>query len=101
MAEKLSSVLEEAAKTEDTSSLSYQTVQELYEYFSEQVSSKAASLLGSTDSQSSTETATTASTSAASTIDEMNQAALQGQEFDFSEIDDIVEAAFTEQTPLS
>ena len=46
MADKLSSVLEEAAETEDTSSLTYKTVQELYEYFSEKVSLKAAALLG-------------------------------------------------------
>lgn len=98
MAEKLSSVLEEAAETEDTSSLTYKTVQELYEYFSEQVSSKASALLGSTASQSSTQSAAV-DTQKTSTIDQMNQAALQGQELDFSEIDNMVEAAFAEQTP--
>lgn len=100
MADKLSSVLEEAKETEDTSSLTYQTVQELYEYFSEQVSAKAAALTGTTQSQSdSTSTSTTTAASASSTIDEMNQAALQREEFDFSEIDDVVDSVFTEQTP--
>ena len=46
MADKLSGILEEAAKTEDTSSLSYRTAQELYEYFSNQASVRANSLLG-------------------------------------------------------
>ena len=44
MAEKLSGVLEEAAQTEDTSSLSYRTVQEIYEYFQ----GKTTSMVGST-----------------------------------------------------
>lgn len=36
MAEKLSEVLEEAAQTEESSSLTYRTVQEIYDYFLEQ-----------------------------------------------------------------
>lgn len=101
MADKLSSVLEEAEKTEDTSSLTYQTVQELYEYFSNQVSAKASALLGDTSSYSGDSGSTSAAktTSAAATIDQMNQAAMQGQEFDFSDIDDVVESAFAEQMP--
>lgn len=39
MTEKLSGVLEEAAQTEDTSSLSYRTVQEIYQYFLDKTSS--------------------------------------------------------------
>lgn len=38
MSEKLSEVLEEAAQTEDTSSLSYRTVQEIYQYFMDKTS---------------------------------------------------------------
>ena len=44
MADSMASVLEEAAQTEDTSSLTYRTVQEIYQYFQEQ-SKKPASLL--------------------------------------------------------
>lgn len=99
MADKLSSVLEEAARTEDTSSLTYKTVQELYEYFSEKVSAKAASLMGNTTGHAST--APSSSTSTASSIEQMNQAAMNGQEFEFSEMDDMVDAAFEEQMPLS
>ena len=36
MAQSMSEVLKEAAKTEDTSSLTYQTVQDIYQYFQEQ-----------------------------------------------------------------
>ena len=39
MSEKLSGVLEEAAKNEETSTLSYRTVQEIYEYFQERTGS--------------------------------------------------------------
>jgi hypothetical protein len=39
MAQSLSSVLEEAGQTEDTSSLSYRTVQEMYQYFLDKSSS--------------------------------------------------------------
>lgn len=106
MADKLSGVLEEAAKTEDTSSLSYQTVQELYEYFSNQLSAKASSLLGNTSS--SQDTGSTESTSSQrgtstgnlSQMEELNQKILQGQEVDFSEVDSIVESAFAEVTPM-
>ncbi len=38
MADSLSSVLEEAAQTEDTSSLTYRTVQDIYQYFVEKSS---------------------------------------------------------------
>ena len=44
MADSMAAVLEEAAQTEDTSSLTYRTVQEVYQYFQEQ-SKKPASLL--------------------------------------------------------
>ncbi len=102
MADKLSSVLEEAGKTEDTSSLTYQTVQELYEYFSEQVSTKASALLGSTLNYSgSTESDSSASKTVSTNqaVDQMNQAAMKGLEYDFAEIDDIVDSAFAEQAP--
>lgn len=103
MADKLSEVLDEAAQTEDTNSLTYKTVQELYEYFSDQVSTKAAALMGTVTEQSDTGSSTDSSTeqTSTSTIDQMNQAALAGQEFDFSEIDEIVDSVFTEQTPMS
>lgn len=55
MTDKLADVLEEAAETEDTNSLTYRTVQEIYEYFAEQTSSRAASLLETVGSQSETE----------------------------------------------
>lgn len=100
MADKLSSVLEEAAQTEDTSSLTYKTVQELYEYFSERVSAKAASLMGSATGQTSTASASSAISSTAS-AEQMNQAAMSGQEFDFPEMDEMVDAVFEEQMPLS
>ena len=106
MAEKLSDVLQEAAKTEDTSNTTYKTVQELYEYFTEKMSGTAASLInGSVAAQSTNSTnntnSTQNSTSAQSTAEQMNQAALVGQEFDFSTIDSIVEQMFSESTPLS
>lgn len=41
------------------------------------------------------------SAAAQSTAEQMNQAALAGQEFDFSTIDSIVEQMFSESTPLS
>lgn len=97
MADKLSSVLEEAEETEDTSSLTYKTVQELYEYFSEQVSAKASALMGTASDGKESSSSKTAVSSETSTIEQMNQAAMQGKEIDFSEIDDIVEAAFAEQ----
>ena len=106
MAEKLSDVLQEAAKTEDTSNTTYKTVQELYEYFTEKMSGTAASLINSsaaaqrTNSTNNTNS-TQNSTSAKSTAEQMNQAALVGQEFDFSTIDSIVEQMFSESTPLS
>lgn len=106
MAEKLSDVLQEAAKTEDTSKTTYKTVQELYEYFTEKMSGTAASLInGSAAAQSTNSTnntnSTQNSTSAQSTAEQMNQATLVGQEFDFSTIDSIVEQMFSESTPLS
>lgn len=101
MADKLSSVLEEAAKEEDTSSLTYKTVQELYEYFSEQVSAKASALMGKTTSSAGITSTDATTTNQMSTLEQMNQAALQGQEFDFSQIDKIMDTAFAEVTPWS
>lgn len=97
MTEHLSEVLEESAQSGDTSSVTYKTVQELYEYFKEQTAGKAASLLGTasqtTEAQSE---AASAQTVQSTSVDELNQAAMQGQEFDFSQIDDIVDSAFAE-----
>lgn len=42
MTESLSAVLEEAAQTEDTSSLTYRTVQDIYDYFLEQSGANSA-----------------------------------------------------------
>lgn len=99
MADKLSEVLKEAEQKEDTSSLTYQTVQELYQYFKEQTAGKAAALLGtaSDNASQSTQTAKTSISAESNSIDAMNQAAIQGQEFDFSEIDSIVDSAFAER----
>ena len=96
MADKLSEVLKEAEQKEDTSSLTYQTVQELYQYFKEQTAGKAAALLGTASDNTSQSTQTSA-LAESNSIDAMNQAAIQGQEFDFSEIDSIVDSAFAER----
>lgn len=104
MADKMEAVLEEAKTSEDTSSLTYQTVQELYDYFCNKSSVKAASLLGSDASTatSGTETANTENVSSQSSyIEQMNKAALNGQEFDFSSIDEQIDNAFAEKMPLS
>lgn len=47
MAEKLSGVLEEASQTEDTSTLSYRTVQEIYQYFMEKTTSAGENVIQS------------------------------------------------------
>lgn len=52
MTEKLSGVLEEAAETEDTSTLSYRTVQEIYQYFLDKTSSSVENAVQSNSSQS-------------------------------------------------
>ena len=101
MADKLSSVLEEASQSEDTSSLTYKTVQELYEYFSEQVSTKASALMQGITGRSTAAASSQNKSLESQSIEKMNQAALQGQEFDFSQIDDIVENSFGERMPLS
>ena len=116
MADKLSGILEEAAETEDTSSLSYRTAQELYEYFSNQASVRANSLLGnsgtaesvassllgksSTGTANSSQSARSNNSSSANGIDlaGMNQQIMRGQEIDFSKIDAVVENAFAEST---
>lgn len=108
MADKLSGVLEEAAKTEDTSSLTYKTVQEIYDYFKEQTSTRANELLGNTTLNAASETNdSTASKSNlgldldAIDYDEMDQMAIRGEEFDFDAVDSVVDNAFGESTPLS
>lgn len=55
MSEKLSEVLEEAAQTEDTTSLSYRTVQEIYQYFMDKTSASSAAevVRGSSSSEQS------------------------------------------------
>lgn len=114
MADKLSGILEEAAKTEDPNSLSYRTAQELYEYFSNQASVRANSLLGnsgtaesvagsllgkgSAGTAQSSRNAGTGSSETVSEIDALNQQMMQGREIDFSKIDAAVENAFAEST---
>lgn len=107
MVEKLESVLEEANKSEDTNSLTYQTVQELYEYFVDKTSAKAVALMKNSSEEGAADAATASSDTAiqqsghASYIDEMNEAAMNGQEFDFSSIDEVVDSVFAEAMPLS
>ncbi len=115
MADKLSGILEEAAKTEDTSSLSYRTAQELYEYFSNQASVRVNSLLGNSGVSESVAGSLLGKSSAGaaknsqgtdsgssnggnqiSGIDALNQQMMRGQEIDFSKIDAAVENAFAE-----
>lgn len=113
MADKLSGILEEAAKTEDTGSLSYRTAQELYEYFSNQASVRANSLLGNSGTAESvaasllgkgsagtaqSQSVGTGSSETVSEIDALNQQMMQGREIDFSKIDAAVENAFAEST---
>lgn len=98
MADRLSAVLDVAAKTEDTTSLTYKTAQELYEYFSEKVSAKASKLMGGVSSKTD---GTSESTTASAGMASATQAVMQEEEFDFSQIDDMVEAAFAERMPLS
>lgn len=97
MTEKLSDVLEEAAETEDTTSLTYQTVQDLYEYFSKKVSVRAAALMGTnTESQGQGASSGTAKTT---DIDEMNAVIQRGGEVDFSQFDNMVDSFFGEELP--
>ena len=114
MADKLSGILEEAAKTEDTGSLSYRTAQELYEYFSSQASVRANSLLGNSGiaqsvassllGKSGAGTAQGAGSGSSdagnqfSGIDALNQQVMRGQEIDFSKVDAAVENAFAESS---
>lgn len=90
MAEKLSALLEEASQTEDTSSVTYKTVQELYEYFSGKVSKQAAALTGSANS------AAASGTSSAS----QTQTASDDSEFDFSSVDEEINNAFAEEIEM-
>lgn len=115
MADKLSGMLEEAAQTEDTSSLSYRTAQELYEYFANQASVRANSLLGNSGVGESVASSllgksgagTAGSSQGAGSgssnggnplfgIDALNQQLMRGQEIDFSKVDAAVENAFAE-----
>lgn len=106
MADKLSAVLEEAAETEDTDSLSYRTVQEIYEYFSNQVSAKANALFGNTNiagTEQSTENIASrqeASQDVLSQINAMNESLSGGEEFDFSKLDSVMDSVFAETMPL-
>lgn len=72
MSEKLSEVLEEAAQTEDTSSLTYQTVQEIYQYFMDKTSASSAAEVvrgGSSAEQSQVETGTAVTSTDATEMD--------------------------------
>lgn len=115
MAEKLSGVLEEAEKNGDTSSLTYKTVKEIYEYFSGQVSGRAAELLGEKASllkqtegtasgngtASEDSAAAAAAKETADYFEQMDQMAVQGEEFDFSVFDELIDNSFGEKMPLS
>lgn len=116
MAEKLSGVLEEAAKTEDISSLTYKTVKEIYEYFSGQVSGRAAELLGDKvsllknvagtevsekESVSGKAAEDVSSVKTEDYFDKMDRMAVQGEEFDFSVFDELVDNSFGEKMLLS
>lgn len=72
-----------------------------FEYFSEQVSAKASALMQGTTGQSLAAASSQEKALESQSIEKMNQAALQGQEFDFSQIDDVVENSFAERMPLS
>lgn len=103
MTQKLASVLETASKTEDTSSLTYQTVQELYEYFLKKTQTAAAGAIGNGSSTVSESTASSNDTKSQSVsqAEKWNQAAMAGQEFDFSSVEEQMDAAFQESTLLS
>ncbi len=105
LADQLSSVLEEASESEDQDSLTYKTVQELYGYFTDKVSQKAASLLNSTGSQPNQSNEDCASqdrtASQAESLSQMDQDAANGREFNFANIDAIVDSAFTEKMPMA
>jgi hypothetical protein len=81
MAQSLSDVLEEASGTEDTSSLTYRTVQELYQYFMDK-SSSADSGISSVASQLLDTSSTTDSTS--STLMSTGEV----EEFDFDSLEE-------------
>jgi hypothetical protein len=81
MAQSLSDVLEEASETEDTSSLTYRTVQELYQYFLDK-SSSADSGISSVASQLLDTSSTTDSTS--STLMSTGEV----EEFDFDSLEE-------------
>jgi len=105
LADQLSSVLEEASESEDKDSLTYKTVQELYGYFMDKVSQKAEFLLKSTGSQlnqSNEESVSQDRTaSQAASLSQMSQDAASGREFNFADIDAIVDSAFTEKMPMA
>lgn len=104
MVDKLQEAMTEAEEAGETETKSYQTVQEIYEYFSNQVSAKASALLGgvsgaSSGSQSGTYTGSDSGSTLKHDITSMNQAALRGIEYDFEEVDSLIDAAFSERIP--
>lgn len=83
MAEKLEQVLEETAGTEEEGTKSYQTVQELYQYFSELTSGQAAGLTGALASAEETSGTSDYNTVATSQMSETT-----GTTFDFDSFEE-------------
>lgn len=100
VADKLSGLLEEAAQTEEKDSLAYKTVQELYQYFSDQVLARASSLLGGGSSSKTADSSGTSASASGVNLDAVNEKIQSGHEVDFSEIDAAVEGAFAESMPM-
>lgn len=95
MTEKLSDVLEEAAQTEDTGSLSYRTVQEVYEYFLERSASAAS------DSGAAASVAGAASDGQKSSVPAAGAVAEEITEFDFDGIEAEIENGLEASLPYS
>lgn len=96
MTEKLQQVLEEAAGTEEENSRSYQTLQEVYEYFAEKTAGKAAYLnaaWGNTDND-----ATTANQSVGDVTQTFTPSSEVSFDFDSfeSETDEMIDSMFEE-----
>lgn len=104
MLDQLKEAMTDAEEAGETETKSYQTVQEIYEYFSNQVSARASALLGgvsgaSSGNRSGSDTGSNSGGALEHDISSMNQAALRGVEFDFEEVDTMIDAAFSERIP--
>ncbi|MDO4167888.1 MAG: hypothetical protein Q4D32_10850 [Eubacteriales bacterium] len=96
MTEMLEQVLEEVSGTEEETSRSYQTLQEVYEYFSEKTSGKAANLNAAWGTAGSASRDNGENTTAVT----QNMADVSGASFDFDsfekETDEMVDSLFEE-----